>query len=90
MVMRQEIKHFSGRRRWRFISSFIEQYKTKLWIMHMEMAYAVVTLIPEIQKNKLWYQRHNCKLTVPSLLTAGSKLSILFRGTYKMLMYITT
>lgn len=27
---------------------FIEQYKTKLWIMHMEMYGAVVTLTPEI------------------------------------------
>ena len=53
MVTRQEIKQFSGRRRWRFIASSIEQYKTKLWIMHMEMAYAVVTLIPEIQKKQV-------------------------------------
>lgn len=30
-----------------FISSFIEQYKTKLWIMHMEMVYDL-TLTPEI------------------------------------------
>lgn len=48
MAVGQGIKPFAGRERWSFIPSFIEQDKIKLWIMHMEMAYVVVTVKPEI------------------------------------------